>query len=269
MDFVTITDHDTIAGCLEIADRARRLHLGGAHGLVPRGAAGGPRALPRDHARGPRLPPGAQPRPRGVRRLPARQRDRLLAGAPLLRGRGAARPRRTAGGWRELFPVWETRNGSRARELNMPAAIYIETHGGTGTGGSDDHAGVDIGRTWTETPPAATPEEFLRHVREGRAEARGDAGQRREVGARGDGARHARPDLADDAPDRLASRPDAARARTCAEPTRRRAEDGRARDERGATRAAARPRRPRPRRTRARCWAPTLDRVGLEPERPG
>ena len=61
----------------------------------------------------------------------------------------------------ELFPVWETRNGSRARELNMPAAVYIETHGGTGIGGSDDHAGVDIGRTFTEAPPASTPEEFL------------------------------------------------------------------------------------------------------------
>ena len=58
----------------------------------------------------------------------------------------------------------------------MPAAVYIETHGGTGIGGSDDHAGVDIGRTFTETPPASTPEEFLRHVREGRAEARGEQG---------------------------------------------------------------------------------------------
>jgi glycosyltransferase involved in cell wall biosynthesis len=75
-----------------------------------------------------------------------------------------------------LFPVWETRNGSRARELNMPAAVYIETHGGTGIGGSDDHAGVDIGRTFTETPPAATPREFLDHVREGRATTRGDQG---------------------------------------------------------------------------------------------
>ena len=58
----------------------------------------------------------------------------------------------------------------------MPAAIYIETHGGAGTGGSDDHAGVDIGRTWTETPPAATPAEFLRDVREGGAEAHGAQG---------------------------------------------------------------------------------------------
>ena len=35
---------------------------------------------------------------------------------------------------------------------------------------------MDIGRTFTETPPASTPEEFLRHVREGRAAARGEQG---------------------------------------------------------------------------------------------
>ena len=58
----------------------------------------------------------------------------------------------------------------------MPAVIYIETHGGTGIGGSDDHAGVDIGRTFTETPAAATPEEFLGHVRAGSAMARGAQG---------------------------------------------------------------------------------------------
>src|SRR5882757_3559686 len=58
----------------------------------------------------------------------------------------------------------------------MPAAIYIETHGGTGIGGSDDHAGVDIGRTFTEVPAAATPEEFLQHLRAGRAEAGGEQG---------------------------------------------------------------------------------------------
>jgi glycosyltransferase involved in cell wall biosynthesis/predicted metal-dependent phosphoesterase TrpH len=76
----------------------------------------------------------------------------------------------------ELFPIWETRNGSRAKELNLPAFVYIETHGGTAIGGSDDHAGIDIGRTFTETPPAATPQAFLDHVRGGRATARGDQG---------------------------------------------------------------------------------------------
>ncbi len=76
----------------------------------------------------------------------------------------------------QLFPIWETRNGSRAKELNLPAFVYIETHGGTAIGGSDDHAGIDIGRTFTETPRAATPEEFLVHIRAGRAGAHGAQG---------------------------------------------------------------------------------------------
>ncbi|MGH2976549.1 MAG: PHP-associated domain-containing protein [Solirubrobacterales bacterium] len=58
----------------------------------------------------------------------------------------------------------------------MPAAIYIETHGGTGIGGSDDHAGGDIGRTFTEATAAATPEEFLQQMMEGRVAAGGEQG---------------------------------------------------------------------------------------------
>jgi glycosyltransferase involved in cell wall biosynthesis/predicted metal-dependent phosphoesterase TrpH len=76
----------------------------------------------------------------------------------------------------QLFPIWETRNGSRAKELNLPAFVYIETHGGTAIGGTDDHAGVDIGRTFTETPLAADPAEFLAHISAGRATSHGDQG---------------------------------------------------------------------------------------------
>jgi glycosyltransferase involved in cell wall biosynthesis/predicted metal-dependent phosphoesterase TrpH len=76
----------------------------------------------------------------------------------------------------ELFPIWETRNGSRAKELNLPAFVYIETHGGTAIGGSDDHAGVDIGRTFTETPYALTPAQFLLRIRAGHADAHGAQG---------------------------------------------------------------------------------------------
>jgi glycosyltransferase involved in cell wall biosynthesis len=76
----------------------------------------------------------------------------------------------------ELLPIWETRNGSRAKELNLPAFVYIETHGGTAIGGSDDHAGIDIGRTFTETPRAATPTEFLAFVRAGHVDAHGSRG---------------------------------------------------------------------------------------------
>jgi glycosyltransferase involved in cell wall biosynthesis/predicted metal-dependent phosphoesterase TrpH len=175
MDLVTITDHDTIDGCLEIADRDDVF----ISEELTAWFRGEPQAVhllcfgisPDDHA-------WLQDHNRDLEAcaeyLHSREISCSLAHpfyaveAPL----SPAHRRKLA----QLFPVWETRNGSRARELNMPAAIYIETHGGTGTGGSDDHAGVDIGRTFTETPPAATPEEFLRHIREGRAEARGEQG---------------------------------------------------------------------------------------------
>jgi glycosyltransferase involved in cell wall biosynthesis/predicted metal-dependent phosphoesterase TrpH len=76
----------------------------------------------------------------------------------------------------ELFPVWEVRNGTRPKELNGPAAIYIETHGVAGVGGSDDHAGTDIGRTFTEAPFSGCPDDFLGHLRAGRVRACGEQG---------------------------------------------------------------------------------------------
>jgi glycosyltransferase involved in cell wall biosynthesis len=76
----------------------------------------------------------------------------------------------------QLFEIWEVRNGARSRELNRPAATYAATLARAGIGGSDDHAGVDIGRTWTETPTASTPREFLAAVRAGSASAHGAQG---------------------------------------------------------------------------------------------
>ncbi len=43
-------------------------------------------------------------------------------------------------------------------------------------GGSDDHGGVYPARAWTETPPCETAEEFLEHIREGRCTAQGEGG---------------------------------------------------------------------------------------------
>ena len=175
MDFVTITDHDTIVGGLEIDDRPdtflseeltasfrgepQAVHVL-CYGITPddhewlQAHSGDVEACAgylHDHGRACAL---AHPFYAVAAPLTARHRRRLA----------------------QLFPVWETRNGSRARELNLPAAIYIETHGGTGIAGSDDHAGVDIGRTFTETPPASTPEQFLAHIRAGDAAGRGDQG---------------------------------------------------------------------------------------------
>src|ERR671914_466710 len=175
MDFVTITDHDTITGVLELADRPDVF----VSEELTAWFKGEPQAVhvlclgitPADHEW-----------------LQANAGD-VEACAEYLHGNGiacalahpfyavaaplTARHRRRLA---RLFPVWETRNGSRASELNMPAAIYIETHGGAGVGGSDDHAGIDIGRTWTDTPPASTPAQFVRRLRRGEVTAPGEQG---------------------------------------------------------------------------------------------
>jgi glycosyltransferase involved in cell wall biosynthesis/predicted metal-dependent phosphoesterase TrpH len=175
MDFVTITDHDTIAGALAIDD------LPGTFISEELTAwfEGEPQAVhvlcygitPDDHD-------WLQAHRHSVELCSAYLHERDITAAlahpfyaveaPL-----TARHRRRLA---ELFPIWETRNGSRAKELNLPAFVYIETHGGTAIGGSDDHAGIDIGRTFTETPPAANAAEFLAYVRAGLADAHGSQG---------------------------------------------------------------------------------------------
>jgi glycosyltransferase involved in cell wall biosynthesis/predicted metal-dependent phosphoesterase TrpH len=175
MDFVTITDHDTIDGVLEIAQlpgvfvseeltawfhrEPQAVHVL-CYGITPD-----------DHEW---LQAHSGDVETCAEYMDRRQITCALAhpyytvAAPL-----SARHRRRLA---ELFPIWETRNGARARELNRPAATYVATRDGIGIGGSDDHAGVDIGRTYTETPAAHTPQEFLAHVRNGSAFARGAQG---------------------------------------------------------------------------------------------
>lgn len=175
MDFVTITDHDTIDGCLELADRpdcfvseeltARFAGEPQAVHVLCYGITLGDHEWLQAHA-GDVEACAAFLHENGI--TCALAHPFFNVAAPL-----TARHRRRL---TELFPIWEVRNGSRAPELNMPAALYVDTHGGTGIGGSDDHAGVDIGRTFTEVPAATTPEEFLAQVRHGDAVAGGEQG---------------------------------------------------------------------------------------------
>ncbi len=175
MDFVTITDHDTIAGALTI-EHLPDTFISEELTVWFRGEPQAVHVLcygitPDDHdwlqAHNDDVEACAE-------YLQARELTAALAHpfyaveAPL-----TPRHRRRLA---QLFPIWETRNGSRAKELNLPAFVYIETQGGTPIGGSDDHAGIDIGRTFTETPRAHTPEQFLAHVRAGRADAHGAQG---------------------------------------------------------------------------------------------
>jgi glycosyltransferase involved in cell wall biosynthesis/predicted metal-dependent phosphoesterase TrpH len=175
MDFVTITDHDTIDGVLEIADDPRvfisveltcwfREEPQAVHvlclGITPAQFA------------------DLQAISNCVESVAEYLHEHEITCAlahPFYAVEAPLTPRhrrRLA----QLFGAWEVRNGARAKELNLPAFVYVETHGGTGVGGSDDHAGVDIGRTWTETPRADTSAEFLSHIRAGRAHAGGDQG---------------------------------------------------------------------------------------------
>jgi glycosyltransferase involved in cell wall biosynthesis/predicted metal-dependent phosphoesterase TrpH len=175
MDFVTITDHDTIDGVLAIADRPDvfvseelTAHFRGEPQAVHVLCYG---ITPEDHS-------WLQANSGDVELCAAHLHEREIAcalahpyynvSAPL-----TARHRRRLA---ELFGVWETRNGARARELNLPAATYVATRDSIGIGGSDDHAGVDIGRTFTAAPAAATPAEFLAHLRAGRVSAHGKQG---------------------------------------------------------------------------------------------
>jgi glycosyltransferase involved in cell wall biosynthesis/predicted metal-dependent phosphoesterase TrpH len=175
MDFVTITDHDTIDGALAIADRPD-VFVSEELTVAFRGEPQQVHVLclgitPDDHE-------WLQAHRDDVEVVAAYLHEREITCALAHPFYAVAAPltprhrRRLA----ELFGIWEVRNGARDAELNLPAAIYIETHGGTGIGGTDDHAGIDIGRTCSETPFAATPDEFLAHVRAGRVVARGDQG---------------------------------------------------------------------------------------------
>ena len=95
-----------------------------------------------------------------------------------------------------LFNVFETVNGSRNRRTNetltrvlqnlnpdriedMRKRHSIEPTGDTPwikgtTGGSDDHAGLFVGRSWTEWEGVVDRETFLRELREGRTRSGGD-----------------------------------------------------------------------------------------------
>jgi glycosyltransferase involved in cell wall biosynthesis/predicted metal-dependent phosphoesterase TrpH len=221
MDFVTITDHDTIDGVLQISDRPDVF----VSEELTAHFRGEPQAVhvlcydlaPEDHE-------WLQAHSGDVELCAAYLDEREVAcalahpyytvGAPL-----SARHRRRLA---ELFGIWEVRNGARARELNRPAATYVATRDSIGIGGSDDHAGVDIGRTFTEAPGAATPAEFLAHLRAGRVTARGKQGSAakwahaaivlaaRSLGPDRPGSEHGRPDGLDDRPsdteDRAAAR---------------------------------------------------------------
>jgi glycosyltransferase involved in cell wall biosynthesis/predicted metal-dependent phosphoesterase TrpH len=176
MDFVTITDHDTIAGVGAIADRP---DVFVSEELTAR-FRGEPRAAVHvlcwgidagDHE-------WLQAHADDVGRCAAYLHDHDIACALAHPYYFVDAPLRTRHlrALSEMFGVWEARNGSRPAELNAPAAIAAELRGLATSGGSDDHGGVDVARTWTETPHAGDRDEFLAHLRTGGGRAGGAHG---------------------------------------------------------------------------------------------
>lgn len=195
MSFVTISDHDSIAGSLAIAhlpdtflsseetvafpEDGCEIHLL-VHGVTE---AQHRELVPlrrdlyafRDLLRAERIPHVvAHPLFRVNDRLTVDHLEKLLVLFRAFEGiNGTRDPRAT-----ELFDAVLA-----ATTPDLLAAL-AERHGlpleamedFATTGGSDDHGGLYVATTWTETPDSASVEEYLDHLRAGRLRRAGEAG---------------------------------------------------------------------------------------------
>ncbi|MDD5199893.1 MAG: glycosyltransferase [Terrimicrobiaceae bacterium] len=197
MQFVTITDQDTLDGCIEIGA------LPGVFFSEEVTAA-----FPEDGCRVHVLVYGlTEPQHRALQELKNNiyQLQAYLAGTGLAHAVAhpfhALNEQLTPLHFQKLillFRHFETINGRYSAILSESARFALErlrprdidrfvaatgiepTHDEPWRkafiGGSDDHGGIQPGRAWTVTPNAASPAEFLAHLREGRCEPGGKAG---------------------------------------------------------------------------------------------
>lgn len=177
MDLVTITDHDSIDGCLEVLDRL---------GEVPDFIMG-----EEVSARFPKFNHTVHIGVYGLNEAQHREITRLKPNAeelvPYLRANNllyvlnhffhdfsdGRTVRRFIERMVGLFDVFEVRNGSQQREHNTLIARILDgvRAGGRPVGtiaGSDSHTLRRLGRTFTVSPTATNREEFLADVRAGK-----------------------------------------------------------------------------------------------------
>ena len=197
MDYVTLTDHNTIAGCLEIA------HLPGV--IFGEEVT---THFPDDECRVHILVWGhsetqhreIQAASANIHELQGYLAEQSLAHA-MAHPLHSPNDRLTPLHLQKLvllFRNFEGINGRYHDRLGMAARFALEaltpeaierfvtrtgiepTHAEPWrkvfTGGSDDHGGIHPARAYTETPAAASAEQFLNHLREGRCEAKGEGG---------------------------------------------------------------------------------------------
>jgi predicted metal-dependent phosphoesterase TrpH len=75
-----------------------------------------------------------------------------------------------------LFPAVETRNGQMLERANNASEDWARRAGKIAVAGSDAHALVAPGKTYTEITGARTKREFLEGLRQGRGRVRGEMG---------------------------------------------------------------------------------------------
>jgi hypothetical protein len=198
MDFVTITDHDSIAGVREILylpdtlvgeeltcyfpeDRCKiHLLLWGIteedHAAVQKNAHD-IYAVARYVAENRLAHAVAHPLYRQNGILDRRHIERLLllfTGFECLNGAHSTTHREV---FEPLLNDLDAREVRRLERLHRMEAIYPKPWQKSRTGGSDDHGLFNIGRTWTEFPPDTdTVEKLLECLRTGRCRPGGEAG---------------------------------------------------------------------------------------------
>jgi predicted metal-dependent phosphoesterase TrpH len=178
MDLVTITDHDSIDGCLDLLDRM---------GELPDFVIGEEVTVSVPEFRH-RIHIGVyditEAQHREIQKLRAsgeeligylRQNDILFVLNHFFHDfANVGLVHKYIGRMAELFDVFEVRNGTMQREHNAFVASLLRRYrSGARTlgmvGGSDSHTLRRIGRTYTASP-ARTREQFLRDIRSGRTE---------------------------------------------------------------------------------------------------
>ncbi|MCS7149930.1 MAG: glycosyltransferase [Caldimicrobium sp.] len=190
MSFITITDHDTIDGVLEIADQPE-VFISCEYTV----------SVPEEHAKIHVLVFGLD---EGHHQDLLKIRDNLYDFVSYLRDRdlafSLAHPLYSVEGTKItkslvermvlLFDTWEGINGTRGDGVRYVEETIARHYAGweiiydlankynieplrqrdriSFTAGSDDHGGLDVGRTWTAVDDAKTIEDFLQGIKEGR-----------------------------------------------------------------------------------------------------
>ena len=179
MDLVTITDHDSIDGCLELLDRcpdANNVIIGEEVSCwlpegdveVHLGVYGMTEQLHRT----------LQPLRRNAHDVISclREHDVFFALNHLLHFYRGQVPLATYLRLVDLAPSLEGRNGAMLPEQNTLIEQYARSRAIGVIGGSDAHTLRRVARTWTEVPGARNAAEFVAGLRAGRSRPGGDHG---------------------------------------------------------------------------------------------